>query len=964
MKLLRLRADSFGALKGEFKFDPGRVAVIVDQNERGKSTLLAAISAALYGLDGDKRRWPVLTPLDRWRPWTGDGYAIELEIESKGERLTIRRNFATGTAEVWNSRGQEITTEYREGKDAFPVGKKLLGLEVEEFEKCAFVRQTELDQVVPGEEKARRANTLQARLENAADTRGGDTNATEAYQLLDAAIKKYTCPELDFTGMVDNAVQRLETKRGVIETEVKNLEHELAQVAGPLEDLSKLGDEEATTRISLASVSDERKGSLAADLRTQLRTDDERRAEYQKLEAEAKSLGASAHVPENAEAELSQTVGQLEQAQRNLDALESRIRDEQARERGVLEAELEKFKTVASSTAADADRLIGLASEMRRVAEEDGRLRSEVSDRREQLAGKGIDQERLRALNKRFDSIDDESLQLLRGQSEVGLVYQSDLGTLERDRTEGTESLRAIDSQRGGLRVPGWLLVALGSGAGIAGGALVALRAEQRLWAALISGGSILVFIGVVLLIAASGMRRRERAEALRTLGDAQRQINQLRGRRTQSESALIELARSLGYRDPIELMRDWNEYSRVSDQSQPVRRAQEQLVALETARRTVFEESRALLDRFGGGLPEHAVLERVAADIRALAQQRERITGLEKNWAWVGDEKRSASAEVAGHKEKAMRILQSAGLLYDPAKPWRDHVKELAERVRGKSRFTLLREELIPQAQQRAMPESQRNELKAQLEAFEAETGGGGPQGGGAARSQMDLERENRRLQGRLDEIQKKRTELKVKVDDVCRRYETEHPEKLQQIERLDRALTRARRFKKAVEIAGTTIKEVALDTHKRWAEFLNQRVAEVLEQVGARVEELRFGEDLDFSVKLWNGQQFSHGKAVNQLSTGARDQLYLAIRLAISEYLSPKDDSLPLLIDDVFATSDDERARAGMRMLIEQFGQHHQIVIVSCHRHRLETLSKLDPELYKTKVQWLDARTTSFAR
>ena len=964
MKILRLRADSFGALKGEFTFDPTKVAVIVDQNERGKSTLLAAVSAGLYGLDGDKRRWPVLTPLDRWRPWTGEGYALELEIESKGERLTIRRDFARGTAEVWNSRGQEVTTEYREGKDAFPVGKKLLGLDVEEFEKCAFVRQTELDQVVPGEEKARRANTLQARLENAADTRGGDTNATEALQLLEAAVKKYTCPELDFTGMVDTAVQRLETKRGLLGTEVKNLEHELAQVAGPLEQLSKIGEEETAARYALAQVSDERKGSLAADFRTKLRENDERRAELEKLETEAKSLAASAHVPENAEAELSRTVGQLEQAQRNLEALESRHRDEQARERGALEIELANYETVASSTSADADKLVSLAAEMRRVAEEDGRQRAEVSDLREQLAGKGIDPERLRTLNKRFDGLDDGSLQLLRGQSEVGLVYHSDLGTLESDRTEGTEALRAIDAQRGGLRVPGWLLVTLGFGAGIAGGALVALRAEERLWAALLSGGSILVFIGVILLVAASGLRRRERAEALNKLSEAQRRISQLRGRRSVSEVALTELAHSLGFRDPIELMRDWNEYSRVNDQSQPVHRAQEQLVTLETRRRTVFEESRTMLDRFGGGPPEPGQLERVAADIRALARLRERIEGLEKNWAWVGDDKRSSSAEVAGHKEKAMRLLQSAGLVYDPDKPWTEHVRELAERARGKTRLELLRGELIPQAQKRVLPELERNKLQTELDSFEAESGSSSTGAGAATRSPIDLERESRRLQGRLDEIQEKRNEFKKKVDDVCRRYEIEHPEKLQQIERMDRALARARRFKKAVEIAGATIKELALDSHKRWAEFLNQRVAEMLEQVGARVEELRFGEDLDFSVKLWNGQQFSHGKAVSQLSTGARDQLYLAIRLAISEYLSPKDDALPLLIDDVFATSDDERARAGMRLLIEHFGQRHQIVVVSCHRVRLETLSKLDPELYKTRVQWLDARTTSFAR
>ncbi len=294
MKILRLRADSFGALKGEFRFDPAKVAVIVDQNERGKSTLLAAVSAALYGLDGDKRRWPVLTPLDRWRPWSGEGYALELELEAKSERLTIRRDFARGTVDVRNSRGQEVTFEYREGKDEFPVGKKLLGLDAEEFEKCAFVRQTELDLVVPGEEKARRANTLQARLENAADTRGGDTNASEALQLLENAVKKYTCPELDFTGMVDTAVQRLETKRGLLETEVKNLEHDLAQIAGPLEQLSRLGEEETAARFALAQVSDERKGALATELRAKLAENDARRAELDQVEREANSTRRSA----------------------------------------------------------------------------------------------------------------------------------------------------------------------------------------------------------------------------------------------------------------------------------------------------------------------------------------------------------------------------------------------------------------------------------------------------------------------------------------------------------------------------------------------------------------------------------------------------------------------------------------------------------------------------------------------
>ena len=78
-----------------------------------------------------------------------------------------------------------------------------------EFEKCAFVRQGDLDQVVPGDEKARRASTLRARLENAADSHIGDTNASEAMRVLDEALRRYTTPELEFTGTVDTAIDRL-----------------------------------------------------------------------------------------------------------------------------------------------------------------------------------------------------------------------------------------------------------------------------------------------------------------------------------------------------------------------------------------------------------------------------------------------------------------------------------------------------------------------------------------------------------------------------------------------------------------------------------------------------------------------------------------------------------------------------------------------------------------------------------
>ena len=98
VKLLRLKADGFGPLRGEYRFAPDRLNLVLDQNESGKSSLLAAIAAALYGLDGDKRTHRLLTPLERWRPWGGGPYRIELELGTAGERLTVTRDFERGTS--------------------------------------------------------------------------------------------------------------------------------------------------------------------------------------------------------------------------------------------------------------------------------------------------------------------------------------------------------------------------------------------------------------------------------------------------------------------------------------------------------------------------------------------------------------------------------------------------------------------------------------------------------------------------------------------------------------------------------------------------------------------------------------------------------------------------------------------------------------------------------------------------
>ncbi len=966
MRLRRLKVDGFGALRGEFAFDPDRVTVLVDDNERGKSTLLAAVAAALYGLDDDKRTHRVLTPLDRWRPWQGGPYRVELEVESEGERLTILRDFDRGTVAVWNGRGQEVTAEFREGKAEFPVGRRLTGLDAEEFTKCALVRQDELAEVVPADERTRRGSTLHARLESAADTRVGDTTATEALRVLEGALRKYTPAEVESTGTVDTAIQRLELKRATLETELKALEHDLVRAAEPLEALARIGEEERAARERMRALDHRRRDAFAGEVRRRIAEDDARRAELERLREEEASLAEAGRLPREAENEFREVVTRHEEAARHLAALEARRREELAREREKREAELGDLAPYAAAGPSDADRCVALASELRQVAEEDASVRTAVFTLRESLASQGHDPERIQQLGTRFGALSDGEQRLLRSQSEQALVYQTEVATLEHARTESTEALREIDALRQRWRTPAWLLVTLGPVLALAGALAPGLGAPAALWIALVAVGGLMLAAGGALFLAGRSARAAERADALRRLTEAQRRLNQIRDRRAESSVDLGELANRMGFRSLVDLLREWSEYDRIMADSAPALRAQERLAALEARRKAAAAAATELLARFGGGAAQPDELERVAQAIRRAIGLRQRMGDLEAGWSWMDDERRVAEATVSGLRERAARILQSAGLAYDPARPWEDHARELAERMAGRARHAMLAGELIPQAERRVLPFGKRAELETQLEMLDAEAPDPASvaPAEGLPDSPLEIEAEGRRMRETLDALQKRRTELRLAVEEVARRHHQEHPEKSAQLERVVAALARARRFKAAIELARATLQQVATDTHRRWAEFLNERIQTVLDAFGTGIEQLRFGDDLDFSVRLPGGQQVSRGKADLHLSAGARDQLYLAARIAISEYLSRGRPPLPLLLDDPFATSDDARARAGMRLLMEQFSPHHQIVILTCHRGRHQALSELDPELYRERVQWLELRSGAVAR
>ncbi|MBI4829972.1 MAG: AAA family ATPase [Candidatus Lindowbacteria bacterium] len=97
MRIHKLSVDGFGLFSGHFDIvfpEDDTVALIVGDNETGKSTLIAAIGAILFGFKTENEKIS-FAPLGSQIPGSGG-----LEVEAHGKRYRFTRDFSTNRAKV------------------------------------------------------------------------------------------------------------------------------------------------------------------------------------------------------------------------------------------------------------------------------------------------------------------------------------------------------------------------------------------------------------------------------------------------------------------------------------------------------------------------------------------------------------------------------------------------------------------------------------------------------------------------------------------------------------------------------------------------------------------------------------------------------------------------------------------------------------------------------------------------
>ena len=166
---------------------------------------------------------------------------------------------------------------------------------------------------------------------------------------------------------------------------------------------------------------------------------------------------------------------------------------------------------------------------------------------------------------------------------------------------------------------------------------------------------------------------------------------------------------------------------------------------------------------------------------------------------------------------------------------------------------------------------------------------------------------------------------------------------ERLPDAEQLQHKLSQARhrlveleKTSQAIGYAQNALEEAMLELQRRFAPRITRRAGELLGRLtGGIYDRISINEDL--TVLAARSSEASL-RTAQWRSEGTGDQMYLALRLAVWEELSPNS---PLILDDALIRFDQARMEKAVDLLTE-LGGKQQIILFSCQNREKEYLKR----------------------
>lgn len=138
------------------------------------------------------------------------------------------------------------------------------------------------------------------------------------------------------------------------------------------------------------------------------------------------------------------------------------------------------------------------------------------------------------------------------------------------------------------------------------------------------------------------------------------------------------------------------------------------------------------------------------------------------------------------------------------------------------------------------------------------------------------------------------------------------------------------------AIDMAIKLVSDCSRDVHEHYASELSRILNESVYSATGTYNEVRFDENLGMNVRIPGIDEW---RPVDNLSWGTKEQFYVLFKAALARVMSKSGEPLPILLDDVFAHSDDGRLPRLAQFLLE-LSRDHQVILLTCRESQVAAL------------------------
>lgn len=903
MRIVRLRIDRFGPLRD---VDTGRdplpgLTVVTGRNEAGKSSFFLAVRALLHGI------YPAARDRNPYAPWDGSDLEIRGDLRTRsGEEFRVHRRLLSSP---WG----RLIRRTPEGEETQDLGNATVPgathVPREIFEHLHAITLPEL-----------------ARLQEGTAWKEVRDRLVLGMGARDLGSPRRVAKRLDQEA---NALWRPDRRGSPRDAELRTRVAELS------DRLTEARDRDVRLRAAVREGEglDQRLSELRIRL-DQLRQLRKRAGELLPLEQQldtAERLRSRAGTPELLEAlpdepveRLGELAHELEKLEADLAAHETAVRESDADRpdpdpfADTLESERERVRSLVSARPVVEDRHTRLAQ-----------LRRELVDLQ---AGTPEACVRLFPDDPDAGVPDRERLDRL---PEGELLRRIGVRRDARNRRIAAEDRRVAtgtsESDSGPARLPAWAVAAAAVGALLLLAAPFAADAVDRSlagWSA-VGLGLAALLAGMLRLVEWDRLRRERARTAVRLArerGEAEAAISALRADEEAARDDVLELLDGLGLRaewldDPDEAL--VRELTSLRTRLLEADRLRSEIDRVERENAGLTRELQALragVPVLSDGIPDElpralqlleTELARVDARIRARTDAERRRERAE-----------TERARTAAERDEGARKLAELESALARAVPELDEPAARARRA-GERRAALRRARAIEHEinQARGPVDTIRREIHALHDEPMLE-----------GRTPEALDREIAGLAEQVSELNAERTGLRKDAERLLEGETADQVEEALLRCQEERSAVREERDRlrllaRVVKVAEKEFRE----THQ--PELIRRAERHLARMTAGRYSGLLLGDESDPDALLLRAAHLPGPLPVEEpVSTGTREQVFLALRLAILDLLERDGAPLPLLLDEALVNWDERRRWHALDLLAE-LAEERQIFLLTCH-------------------------------